>query len=279
MACRLSILVVLLYVFFSYSPLFGQEKENSFYFSLGHRKLRVQDIRGNGVDFVSRIDTRSSRYKNFSTGAEFKVAPKLSLGIDLLIYEDLVPVNYKMYAKYFLKPGFGLMVGFHGYTVFVDGGDNTDLSSFPSGTRNVTPYLNSNREINNFEYGLGVFWNKKIENITLKLEGQLGVAQFGRYNSLGQYYHFQNSYERVKVDVIGKASRYLYVSTGLSVSYFPFKRIGLQGRCHIHGGKRSLDYERTTYHWTEQNLIREDVKAPKHRFFRTDSDIGLVYRF
>lgn len=228
---------------------------------------------------MSRLDTRSSKYRNFSTGAEFKVAPKLSLGIDLLIYEELVPVSYKMYAKHFLKPEFGLMAAFHSYFVFIEGGYNADWTTFPAGTRNVTPYLNSSKEVNNFEYGVGVFWNKVVKNVTFKLEGQIGVAQFGRYNSLNQYYHLQNSFERVKVDVVGKPSHYVYGYTGLSVSYFPFKRIGVQGRCQIHGGKRSLDYHRTIYHWTYQNPVKDNVNASKHSFFRTDSDIGLVYRF
>lgn len=235
------------------------------------------------LDFLNYVlddqEYANYEYLGFATQLWFK--GKWQADLKLTLDPGFRPSSYMVKAMYFPVKQFGVSMGIFGYPQYInqfnefhaisDGGHFEDTD---------TNYRQSVIYDNGFSAGIIVPLKYKFLHLTVQMNS--GISSFSKLTETILLKEKNNNFKKeIQYKTVNSYKVFIYPEVELNVDCLKFKKnvLGLQMQTSWYKTSKAINYNRTTYNWTYENPIIEQVKNPEHPLTKFEIDFGLYYRW
>lgn len=231
--------------------------------------------------FVSYPEKGMPEYTYLGFRAGFQVGEDWQADIKVAMFDEFVPNNLNITARYMLHPKLGFSFGFYGYPIMINAWNEyhriNDTDFFGDANRGL-------RQRYIYEYGIiaGPAFDLSFRKLHFCGKMNAGISAYSRFSETVVNKQI-NSNLRIAYEYKTRTypSLFFFPEIDLKLDLFRFNNTiaGLQMQGNYYIGKRSMDYERTTMTWTRENAVIETVLNPEHQIRKTEGDLGFYLRF
>ncbi len=213
--------------------------------------------------------------------------PKFSTAIDWLIIDSYVFNNFRLSAQYNITEFFGLRAGYYSFDYFLQNEMDYFIDNYDKFfTRTITnPYIYEDDNffqdrIKDQGFILGPVFKLEKPRFTFNLYLNWGITRHDKYNlSFVAKELNTNKKQKIVLETTKSQSPIFFPEFNLKYRFMQKRRLnlGLQIHGNIYYQDKIMNYEKTVYEWTDSNIDRLLVDSPRHRFFKYEIDIGIIF--
>ncbi len=257
---------------------FIEKKQASLWF--GIRDITRDSLANSGdLDFLNYLHSSDemAEYQYLGLSAHLWFRGNWEADLKVAMYDDFAPTSLNIKAIWMPRKYLGFTAGFYSYPQLMNEFNMFHRLS-DEGWFGDTDTNFRQRRIHETGIMAGVVMpvNHRFIHLTLYLNG--GISTLSKFS------------EKVTQKMInGNMRREIRYSTKNSPDFFFFPEaelgldcfrignstLGVRGHASWFTVKRSVDYNRTTWEWTYDNPLQEEVDNPAHRFTKFEIDAGI----
>lgn len=202
---------------------------------------------------------------------------KIAIDLNLILFESLIPDNYDVSARYFLKPWLGIGAGSMLNKNWISGFEQYHKELLPD------HYLGdlNHKQIKVYELGFYLsptFKPIDNKNFRIQIKCDIGLSSFSQKETSFNYKK-KLSNKRIRYYYATKENfqPYFWPKIDAKLKVFTIKEtsFGFVLNSNYYYSNRSIDYNRTIQTWTLENKTSTLIRSHKHQYTRFELNIGI----
>jgi hypothetical protein len=279
--------LVLLFFLLMMQPVFAQtQPADRFKIAVwfGNREIARDSIPDNGnLDFMNYTCYNKSAFDEqyAGIGVCFKLNRQWELEMKVSVLSDLAPSHFDLNATYLFSKYLGVSAGLFTYPVYIENYNLYHINNAPGFIGDIDPNFRQ-RIIHDKGIKGGAVFVYNYRRFSSLLKANAGLSSFSRFSeTIAQKKVNGNLRREFRYTTVYSPALFFNPEMELALDCFSLGKaqFGVQLKANALLAKRSVNYARETFYWTEENPIKEKISSPKHSYGKYDVDFGFYCRF
>lgn len=279
----LQIFIVSLILF----PAISMAQDNERYkisFWFGFREIARDSMPDNdNLDIMNYIRTSSGSIDEeyAGIGVDFRLNQQWEFVLKVSTLSDLVPSHFDLNSTFAFSKHVGVSLGLFTYPVYIENYNFYHINNSPGFIGDMDPNYRW-RIIHDMGIKGGAVFIYNYKRFSCLLRANTGFFSFSRFNETIAQKKINGNLKR-EFRYATEYSPALFFNPEMELALDCLKmgkiNLGIQLKANAFIAKRSVNYIREIYYWTEENPSTENVTGQKHSFGKYDADLGIYCRF
>lgn len=254
-------------------------------FSIGLQGISCEQIPSTtNLDFLNYLesDDFTGNYIYVTFNGNFKIKQHSYANLVIGMYSDLLPVKLNVAFSHIPWNIFGFGFSFLHYPEYINDVPqfHWDNDETIFGTTDSNYWQKKNYSLG---FALGPEVKYSGDKLTVDLRIHAGFRWVSKFDTRIAQKEINGNYRRIYDYAVKRnVNPYLLSEFELRYRLLSFnesKRVGLKLRAACELSNRTLNYNRTTYEWTAENRLNEEITLPKHQFNTVEFDLGAYFEW
>lgn len=139
-------------------------------------------------------------------------------------------------------------------------------------------------QIRVFESGIttGVYFDQSLGFINLRLDINGGISTLSNFNIEFDRKEKESNFKQKIIYDVGYSPSFFFfpeLTAQFDVLHLKYNTFGIQAKANWMYLSRSINYTQTTFTWTYENKMKEEIINPAHSFTKLEIDLGIFLRW
>lgn len=257
---------------------FIEKKQTSVWF--GVRDITPDSLANSGdLDFLNYFysSDEMAEYQYLGLSAHLWFRGNWEADLKVGMYDDFAPTSLNLKASWRPTKYLGFTAGFYSYPQLLNEFNMFHRLSDEGFYGDTDSNLRQRRvHESGIMAGLVMPVDYRFIHLTLYMNG--GISTLSKFSEkVTQKMINGNMKREIRYSTKNSPALFFFPEAELGLDCFRIGEttLGIRGRVSWYAVKRSVDYNRTTWEWTYDNPVYEEVDNPAHRFSKLEIDAGL----
>ena len=238
------------------------------------------------LDLANTImDEYPAAYVGF--GLDINWHHKFTTGLEWIVIDNYILNNFKLTAQYNATEFLGIRAGYLSFDYFLENDINYFLVNYHEFfTRTIeNPFIYDDdnyyqNRIKEQSFILGPVFMLDKPKFSFNLKLNWGIARVDKYSfSFVAKELNTNKKQKITLETTKNQSSIFFPEFEMEYQFIQSNKLNLAFQIHgnIYYQDKNLNYEKRIYEWTHSNINKLLVYNPRHRFFKYEMGIGIIF--
>ena len=245
---------------------------------------RAKNNRNDTFDFLDYLSNNSMLwdYTYLGLSANVNFMNKVTVDVKSSIGDNLMPRAFDFSMQYLLTDQRAINVGCFAYSQYIE----KYASNYITSNLKLVGVDSEGRYLQYDIYDMAIFVGYVMatteEKYSVQFKSNIGLSTFKPFDmSFSQKAMLSNFRQRFEYETVPNLDLFVFQELTLAIDLFSVgsKTIGMQSQVDWYLAWKGINYNKSTYKWTKENLTSQTVRGMSTLYSKFGIDIGLYIRY